>query len=433
MLELSCKCNLKKNSAISTCEKHYNCIYLIIQKTKTMDENYKPKSFEERQEESRLKDLELKDRMHQVKVDTMKWLQTDTEVLNYMKQFNPSSVNWFFEHYAHKKSMIMEYGDSFAKITERKNLEYYETATKCLKLIQLKKLYDLRRQWGAWQINIEEIESGIDFFAASENVLNVSFLPPITNNEINLFVNFLKSANTESSDYNYRLYTGELSFIHTVEDTDDTELGAWFEYHNLHTGNQKYLLLPDTRGNKEMEYWNEADKEETTIINKKIEAGELPKPPVNNEPILPMINFNDDDFIKIFIKKFENNNTYNKYLGYISLEKQTKGNTGIDDDYLNQFVEETIEKMLELENPLPIKQHSDWRMAIYITWNEYERDLLLGALVSVYEDYLFRIQNKISFPISERNFTSDLVQKAKSKILKGRELRGEPRNFDFLN
>jgi hypothetical protein len=396
-----------------------------------MEEQFKPKSFEERMEENRLKEIAQMERMDDLRKKTMDWLKTDPKVQDFLKDYHPSSVNNFLESYAREKALFMEYGEKFGEYAENRSLEYLESARNGLVMIQIKKLYDYRRRWGANLVKSDKVTLGIDFLKLAEDVLNTDIIPPISNEDFQLFLKFLNSPNYKiNSKTINRTNCGELSFIHTVDDSDDEELGDWFSFHNLYTGNSKYLLLPDTRGEKEYNYVALAAKEEEKQLDEKREKGELPKPPPPDPR--PFIPYHDKTFALKFITRFESKDVQKKYKGYQNYYMQTQSNKDdIDDSAINEQVEEIVEKMLSLETPLPIKANADWRLAIVEAWNNYERQSIIDTMPVAYEDYLFHIENGIAFSNTRDGIYESIINQYKKRVLRGREILGEPNTFDF--
>jgi hypothetical protein len=398
-----------------------------------MEENKTPKSYEEQQEEIRKQEEERNLRFKETRVNTVNWLTTNKEIQAYFEQFNPHSVKTFIEQYAQKKSLFMEFGESFNTYSEKEALQYFETAQHCLSLIQLKKLYDIRRQWGANQLDLDEIETSGDFFGYAHNVFNCPFVPPINRKEVEMFIAYLQSPDYEINFDELKYTNCSLLFLNVADLEDGSDILDWFDFHNKQTGNNKYLQLFDNRGNLELNYVRFLVDIQNVSIQRKIESGELAPPTVPDKR--PLIVYTSEEFIEQFIRKFESKETLNKYKGYESFQIKTKSDDNFDedeDDYLNEKVTEIIDQMLHLDRPLPIYENRDWRKALIEIWNNYEIESLKNALIPAYEDYRFRVNNNISFDGEIDKFTLELIKNQKEKILESRELKGEPRNFDFL-
>src|SRR5437868_2559417 len=93
--------------------------------------------------------------------------------------------------------MVLEYGEMYKQIGAKKNIEYLESAEECLRLIQLKKIHDLKRQWAANLIKIDEIEVEWDFLPYISDPLNCNFVEPANSHEIELFTLYLQKDTTE--------------------------------------------------------------------------------------------------------------------------------------------------------------------------------------------------------------------------------------------
>ena len=166
-----------------------------------MSEENKPKSLEEHHLENQRKEEERRQRMEAVRQQTIKRLTSDAAIQDYFKYFSDSSIESFISGYATLKSLFMEYSNTYENIAEKQYTEYAERADHCLKEIQLKKLFDVRCQWGARLIDIDGIETSGDFFMWSGHVLNCPFLTPITKEEFDLYMRYATSDKFEYVEY----------------------------------------------------------------------------------------------------------------------------------------------------------------------------------------------------------------------------------------
>lgn len=392
-----------------------------------MEENQKPKSFEERQREYQEKENEKNERMARIRIETMNWLESDSRVKEFFKEYSESSVQSFLEHYASQKALFMEYGENFGKWRDQAETEYLDLAVNCLESIQLEKLYALRRKWGARKMKLPQIECVSDFRDHAENILSSELVTPITQQEVDLMAQFLKSIDLEVGFPEMDLMSSEYNFLYEEDDTEESEeMSAWTEFYNLHTGAGKYRLLPDLMGEKSRHYMTLSNTARQKEFEKQKENNPTNKAPKDERPWLSSYN---TEVMESFIRQFEPADTMSKYRGFMAFESQTDSGSD-DDEYINEQVPEIVEKMLQQKLPMHIEAHPDWRRAIMITWNRFVRDQVLLTLPIAYEDYLFRLENKIAYPPKEHSMAS-LAKEIKDNILKGRALNGEPENFDF--
>lgn len=392
-----------------------------------MSEEIKPKSYEELQQIRLNEEKERIDRMDKVRHETVQRLETDPEIQKYFEQFNKNSIESFIQTYGHSKAGYMEYGAQFAKYNEDANMAYYEAAYKCLEQIQLKKLFDLKLQWGANNITLPDIESIWDFYPHSMDVFNCPFLPPITEEEFELFLEFANSEHFEEEpETDWLDYTNS----YFMDEDEKADLPEWFLFHNNHSDARQYLSLPDIRGKQEDFYRNFWIKENQQETEKKYESGEYKRPgPMDQKPYIHAYQF---ETLNDFVKRFENEDARKKFMGYQEFQGATTKNSDGNDDYLNERAEELIGSLIKLHPALPIEANADWRVALIDTWDKYETSQTIAALQIAYQDYLFHVENKIMFEVSDRKKNNvSHATNMKQGILRGRELNGEPRDFNF--
>ena|GEM_PF-3941037 len=91
-------------------------------------------------------------------------------------------------------------------------------------------------------------------------------------------------------------------------------------------------------------------------------------------------------------------------------------------------------KSLDAAAAVPLSAATNWRAALRQAASESQRQQPLTYLPLVYEDYLMRQQLGIAHPLAaELHHRRDtrLYEDQREDLLDGRELLGEPRNFDF--
>jgi hypothetical protein len=393
------------------------------------DEQPKPISLEERHQQTLKENREKDERMEKTRQQTIERLESDPAILKFFEQFNKYSIESFITSYANLKKLYMEYGDQFGEYAERQNISYLEEAKECLRIIQLKKLFDMRCLWGAYKADLPGMETSWDFLYWSDNVMNAPFLSPITNAEFELFLQFAPTGDFEYS-HNYWLdFQGKRS---GNTGDDEAVLPEWFYFHNTHTNASQYFALPDLRGEKEMFYRKLWMKERDAETERKYASGELKRPePMDKRPYLSGYKF---DEAEQFVKMFEDEAARKKFYGYTSYSDHLSRSTDENDnnDYLNERAEEIMGKICSLREKIPVEANADIRVAIMDAWDKYKRQQIIYSLRPAYEDYFFRIQNNISFPEGvNAEHSRELAKNTKEQVLRGRELNGEPADLNF--
>lgn len=401
------------------------------------EEPNKPKTPAERRAEYRRQEQERFERIEKTIANDIQRLKADPEVQKYLAQFSRYSAESFIDEYGHVLNMAVEYGKVFIDRNERQLTKYLQQATQCLKEIQLKKLVDLWCQWSANLVKVDTIEMTYDFFRETENIINSTVIPHITQEEFELYYAyasspFFKLSDEHATSWN-RIMAYRQKYASNTEEEENMEdaIPDWFSYHNLHTGNNQYLLLPDLRREKEEYYCNLYHEEK----NRLQAEGEKPAPVQEYKfDTRPHISSYSYDDILAFMQRFEKPETIRIFEGYC---KYSGNMFSVADrgqrDYL--WLDEQVENILSDIRSLggvvlPVTSHNDWRVALMESWEKYEKNQLLQALRPAYDDYQFMLANGIAYPSTESK-VYNVYKELRGQILRGRELAGEPRNFDF--
>jgi hypothetical protein len=392
-----------------------------------MSEEEKPVSYEDHHQLNLRKNREREDLREKVRLETIERLKNDAAIQKYFEDYNKSSVESFISGYASYKAGYMIHGDEFGKFHEGKKNESFETAYECLEEIQFKKLFDLYCQWSAEVITLPGTIVWSSFLAWSGNVLNCPVLSPISKSEFNLYMQYAATDGFEiENNFDWLDYCNVRS---NTESDDNSCFPEWFSYHNIHTGAGRYLLLPDTRCNKEDFYRGLYWKEQNEITEKKYETGELQRPPKMDER--PWLRHYHYKVTEDFVKRFEDDAARKKFFKYEDYFHQLDRNPEGDDQWLKERLETVISDLSDLKPPPPIEANMDWRRGLYNTWLRYRKDEIREALPVAYQDYLFHIDNKIPFKADRYDNYNDFVKTALEQIYRGRVLNGEEEDLNF--
>jgi len=214
-------------------------------------------------------------------------------------------------------------------------------------------------------------------------------------------------------------------------DSEDLDmLPSWFIYHNQYTGAGSNLLLPKIREEKEDFYRALSSKERQAEIEAKYASGELQRYVPDDRPDLWGHDYHQlMDFMEQF-ETPENIRLFNGYNDYGRMHNIHKHDNE-DNAYINQQVEEILHAMNSLKDVvIPIEANADWRKGLIAAWHKFEREQTMACLPFAYDNYLFRLENKIQFPSGDKDMQR-LAESVKEQILRGRVLNGEPEDFNF--
>ena len=392
------------------------------------NEQNKPKSYEEHLQEHARKEEERRLRMEKVRLDTIEHLKTDKGVQEYLQQFHPGSHENFINGYAHKKSLFSEYHEMYASIAEKNSLLYIERAEKCLEEIQFKKLFDIRCKWGAYQFSDEAVKVSWDFEYWEKDIFNCPFITTIQQVEFDLYKQYI------CSDQYMEMEDIQIDDIRELNEDGEPEyeLPAWFDYHNMRTGAGIYMSLPDTRHLKEEAYLDVIRKINHQKIEEKYEKGEIKRFVPDERPYIN--DYYAGNMIQ-FIDKFEKPETARLFKNYIEQTNSVIDETNEEDDDtgLYEHIESIIDVMKGLPKgtKVPIKYNADWREGLIQAWDEFKKQKTIICLDAAYDNYLFRIENKIAFDTDGDQFYVDLASKIRKDVLEARKILGEEENFDY--
>jgi hypothetical protein len=340
-----------------------------------------------------LKRLELEN----MKEETINRMKTDPGIQEFFEKFHPNSLDLFIKIYAKKKEHWMVSGDSFALHNFNFDHKYRDEATKGLRMILLKKLLIKICEWSAGLIELEGIKISDDFRYWEANIFNCPFLEQVTEEELNIYMKYLNGPDYEKYDIIYipDSYNYVRPDYNSIRDDMMPEFSILYD---TLKGTSGKWLLPNIRCAKEQKYKNAFQEERVRLIHKDIEDGKIIAPKIDKRP---QLHHSDEKVIEGFIRKFETPQLLQQYR---STKKFGDDHCNYDDDEYKIHIPEE-----------DIQESSD------------------AAMRNVYEDYLFRKGNGISFEEDEAEIKRGEHGReyGRKEITEGRILLGEPGNLDI--
>lgn len=236
---------------------------------------------------------------------------------------------------------------------------------------------------------------------------------------------------------------------------------SWYAYCDAQAGPPNLVLyLPDHRGAKEAYYRyvghtgqipdpNAADEEDEEV---EVEAAPVTSPMASEAPVLQTLNYQDfaaltDTLMRELepaeLLRFHEALTQEPEFAIVRPpENEDEDNDDEEDEDANesQLAElgsEAGRVLLEIPELLPIVAYPDWRLALHHTWVSWRKERLAEALRVAFADYQARARAGTPHPspykddASLRPLQKEARKKIRNLILKGRELAGEPRDFNF--
>ena len=354
--------------------------------------------------------------------------------------------------YANTKAAAYIKGPLLLQQSGARFVEVREAAAHGLWEIQQKKLFDLQCRWRAEQITLPGVRHTEEFRQWEKYIEHCPWLPPVTADEVALYEAYLRSDAYECSrnwqwqNYNTFRQTAEAGGQDPDDEADIADeaddgyqaaerrayrtLPAWYRYHDAATGAGSLLALPDVRGDKEAYYigLTEADKAEKLAAQRA--SGDM----AASLPWHPLIL--EQDYGPYF-RQFEAPTELPRLLRWYEADRaDARRRHG----YLSEATHWMERALSDQAAPWPIAAHADWRLAVIAAgqrawghqladvlaevWREQEQNRALGLAVTgpqVYGDHP---------PFEALDWTEEDSYQPKF-VLRGRELAGEPRDFNF--
>ncbi len=357
-----------------------------------------------------------------LKQEILKDLKKNPKYKEYFSTYNKQTVEAFIKNYAEAKWRYLKYGEMYLKKEDEEISRYKNRAERLFWLIQQKKLFNLQCQFRAEKITIPGIELCEDFDYWEKAIKTCPFLDRVSEEEFNMLVEFINSgAYDYDNDYEYCDWQ---SYQKSFGDDDwKKELPDWYDFFDDKMGTGYLLDLPDIRGEKELKYTRLASKQRMEDYKK-----EHPEynPSAKSDP-RPMMGYSDD-FIVDFIKRFDDP-VLLKY--HALMDRSDYDDSGYPE------LSNALEDLKNAEIPIPVAEGGSWQEVIITSMAEHEVRQLNKALPIVFDEYLFRLDNNISFGYSdaeleEQTRTRKMIDDHHRKsVLQGRKLNGEPEDLNF--
>ncbi len=211
---------------------------------------------------------------------------------SFFAEYKPSTVESFVKLYALKKAMWTLYGPTFKSELERLETLWVNAAMERMAEIQQVKLFLFQCRYRAGEVEepVQGLNTIFDFLYWKDNVLNATFLDPVTEEDVDLYCEYMRS-----NDYNHQ----PLGFLQGWQDFDrirmaynspDEEEGdvpEWYEFYFSRTGHGTELTLPDIKKEKDIYYFQKGNNERTRLLQeeeKKAIAEKRKLPPEEGKP-----------------------------------------------------------------------------------------------------------------------------------------------------
>ncbi|MEO5572050.1 MAG: tetratricopeptide repeat protein [Bacteroidia bacterium] len=358
-------------------------------------------------------------------------LQNNALYKEYFAKYSPESVTHFIHLYARHKEMLVSSGDAYMKEKEEREEEYLlKDANNIFDLILQKKLFNMQLLWRAEQLTIPQVQISYDFEMWSQTdygtYTECPFIDEVTSEDIQVMKQFLADSNfSDSTKWWMHGWQDYKELTQRFGDDDMEFMPEWYEFYDSRMGTGSLLTLPDLRGDKEENYKN-------MYRDWKNKQPNDPLPPPADQPLYISDIFPNDNEYSAFMNVFENN-----YLNLLQ-KRHCEEFEYPDKYYPKDRLEDAILELEHAKVPVYVEGGMLWHEAIILAARKYKNNLMAEKLDEVYHDYLMKRELLSGIPVSNGPDGSaggtlrDLNRATfAEQILKGRELNGEPRDFNF--
>jgi hypothetical protein len=346
-------------------------------------------------------------------IDEMK---ADERYKAYFAPYEEKAVHNFIEKYADARATLEVYGDFTKHRQESVIDDYHMAAWNALIEIQFKKLFDLECQWRAEQLtHLPDVLVTMDFSRISKNILLYDGILEVSREDVELYQQYLRQ---EPSQIIYTLYYVNYPDYEEVKDFYAKESDTYNDYlnfHNSRTGNNGLLLLPDVRGMKESKYLDAA--RDFNGSNAKTKNANNPA----QKNAKKYLSASDEELIR-FGKHFGDKKTVNFITDRWNWVREKP-------DIIFTWAFEYLRDIAP--EKVPIKANDDWKYGLYYAALKHRNEKISDILPSVHEEYLLKKAMGMLETSNKEDQDSDISEIFKKSILQGRELLGEPRDFNY--
>jgi len=356
-------------------------------------------------------------------------LKNSPENKAFLGKYEPKSVDYFLLHYAEMKARLCESYKYYTDELRKKDFKYRHKTEEAFNLIRQKKLFNIQLQWRAEQVRIPEIRMCYDFQFWERHVDVCPFIPQVTEEEVEVLKQYLQSDSYAEEPLFFWGWQNYDENMLRNEEGDFDRMPVWFEFYDTRLGTGPLLLLPDIRSKKEEHYMSFARKE----LHRQIEEKKKTNPPKPYVPPPPSLNIDTAQMLG-FAKQFEaDRHIVELFRANHEINKERHENdTEIDSSEIDQ----AIWLLEEAEEPVYMPGGMEWRQAIMRCAQNYLNNIIVNQLDAVFEEYqtlsgLGLTKGQTHDQVWKDYENDPSVKAIRDFILRGRELCGEPRDFNF--
>lgn len=351
-------------------------------------------------------------------------IRADEKFERFFKDYSPSSVNSFIKIYAVKKAMWTIYGPLFKTELEKMETQWENEAMERLQEIQQVKLFLFQCRFRANAIErpVEGLRTIFDFLYWKENILNARFLDPVTENDIQLYTEYLMGPDVNHQPLGFIEDWQDFEPIRLAynnEDETDRTVPEWYSFYFSRTGHGIELTLPDERKEKDIFYFLEGNNERVRLLQEERKKAIAENPalaPETGEYFMGHEEHHMNRFMNVFEDK-DNRDMYEVYKAWCDYNEK------------EELLRSDLDMLMYAKEDIPVDESPNWIEAIQLTAARYRSIKIAESLPAAYGQYKMNLDLGITFP--EKEGSTKQSEFYNNLVLLGRKLHGEPENFDY--
>lgn len=324
------------------------------------------------------KEIERIIKADELKRQYMEELHTRPCYRDFFDHYQDESVPAFIDEYAKRKAHYTIHGDIKADEQSEAELKFRHLAEKYFAEIQQKKLFDLQCLWRAGKIKLDGICSTADFAPLEFCIFSVSFLKPVTEHELNIYLDYLITDESAGShDYRWQDYD---SFKLAFDSNQPERIPEWYNFYDKALGTESLLSEEDKKGQEEKKWLDRQWKE----LNASESSAETGKPSLE-------FNYNSLEF---FVYTFEDRKTIRQFMAAERFHPE------IDN---NRLLDEAWKLLRESDDNISITKTGNWKAALIETADRYRKQKTAECLKDLFREYQLRLKAGIPFCAGEND------------------------------
>lgn len=311
------------------------------------------------------KEIERIIRADELKRQYMEELYTLPCYRDFFEHYSEESVHTFISEYAKRKAYYALHGERAAVAQSESELRFRHLAEKYFAEIQQKKLFDLQCLWRAGEITLEGVVSSSDFAALEFCIFSIPFLKPVTQHELNIYLDYLATEESVSGhEYRWQDYS---AFKTAFDSGQHKHIPGWYQFYDKALGAESLLKLENKREAEEMLWLNHS-----SVYQESRPDTDLVKPDLE-------FNYHTLEF---FVYTFEDRNNIRNFLAV------ERFHPDIDD---NKLLFDSWKLLLESSDEINIATTGNWKKALIETANRYRKQKVAECLKDLFREYQLRL------------------------------------------